>query len=299
MRQAAGEPDEGDLVETTRGQWLDQLLQRMREPAQLEGFAVPASIHAKLRPYQETGFSWLSYLQDLGFGACLADDMGLGKTLQMLAFLERLRTQVPSEDGRVRALLVVPASLLGNWERELQKFAPDLDYLMLYGKSARVMNEEWGAVPDDELRQKLPTLCITTYAMALRVELLERMNWDVLVLDEAQAIKNPGVKQTKTLRRRGAAARSRHVQQRHDVRGKSRRRPHPARAPGLPLLRHGRGASARAQRGGARRAEAGREPEPPPARRPRRARLHAARRRYARPRRAAEAGKNLKPSLRG
>jgi len=200
MRQAAGEPDEDDLVETTRGQWLDRLLQRMREPAQLEGFTVPESIHAQLRPYQQTGFSWLSYLQDLGFGACLADDMGLGKTLQMLAFLEHLRTEAPSEDGHIRALLVVPASLLGNWERELQKFAPDLDYLMLYGKSAKAMNEEWGAVPDSELRAKLPTLCITTYAMALRIELLERVTWDVLVLDEAQAIKNPGVKQTKTLK---------------------------------------------------------------------------------------------------
>ena len=200
MRQAAEEPDEDGLVETTRGQWLDCLLQRMREPAQIDGFAVPPTIRATLRPYQKTGFSWLSCLQDLGFGACLADDMGLGKTLQMLAFLERLRTEVPAEDGLIRALLVVPASLVGNWERELKKFAPDMDYRLLYGQTANAMNEEWQAVSDDGLRAKLPTLCITTYTMAQRIEMLERVCWDVLVLDEAQAIKNPGVKQTKALK---------------------------------------------------------------------------------------------------
>ena len=200
MRQAAEEPDEDGLVETTRGEWLDRLLQRMREPAQLDGFAVPPTICATLRPYQEMGFSWLSYLQDLGFGACLADDMGLGKTLQMLAFLERLRTEAPAEDGLIRALLVVPASLVGNWERELKKFAPDIDYRLLYGQSANAMNEEWQAIPDDDLREKLPTLCITTYTMAQRIEMLGRLTWDVLVLDEAQAIKNPGVKQTKALK---------------------------------------------------------------------------------------------------
>ena len=197
MRAAASEEAEDDLVEVTRGEWLDGLLSRMKSPAQLDSYVVPESIDATLRPYQKVGFSWLSYLNELGFGACLADDMGLGKTLQMITFVERLRVQ---SQGKARVLLVVPASLVGNWQRELEKFAHDLDCLTLYGTSANKMNEQWADVADGELRDKLPTLCITTYAMAQKIEIVSRMVWDVLVLDEAQAIKNPNVKQTRSLK---------------------------------------------------------------------------------------------------
>lgn len=198
IRATSEDPKDADLVQVTRGEWLDGLLQRMRTPATIDAYTAPATLNATLRPYQQTGFSWLSYLQELGFGACLADDMGLGKTVQLIAFLERLRTQA-GERG-VRALLVVPASLVGNWQHELARFAPQLDYKVLHGTSAQKLNEQWAQVADDELRAALPTLSITTYAMAQRLEVVARAGWDVLVLDEAQAIKNPGVKQTRTLK---------------------------------------------------------------------------------------------------
>ena len=198
IRAASEEPANDNLVQVTRGEWLDSLLQRMRTPAIIDAYEMPATLEATLRPYQQTGFSWLSYLHELGFGACLADDMGLGKTVQLIAFLERLRAQA-GERG-VRALLVVPASLVGNWQHELARFAPQLDYQVLHGTSAPKLNERWAAIADEDLRGSLPTLSITTYAMAQRLEVVSRASWDVLVLDEAQAIKNPGVKQTRALK---------------------------------------------------------------------------------------------------
>ena len=205
IRAASEDAADDDLVQVTRGEWLDGLLQRMRTPTEIGAYDAPASLHATLRPYQQTGFNWLSYLRELGFGACLADDMGLGKTVQLIAFLERMREEA-GEQG-VRALLVVPASLVGNWQHELGQFAPDLDYQVLHGTSAPKLNERWGKVPDDELRAALPTLSITTYTMAQRLDVVARTKWDVLVLDEAQAIKNPDVKQTRTLKALSAGTR--------------------------------------------------------------------------------------------
>ena len=205
IRAASGESADDNLVQVTRGEWLDGLLQRMRTPTSIDAYDVPSTLEAQLRPYQRAGFSWLSYLHELGFGSCLADDMGLGKTVQLIAFLERLRTQA-GEQG-VRALLVVPASLVGNWQHELVKFAPELDYQVLHGTSAPKLNERWAQVAEDDLRASLPTLTITTYAMAQRLEVVSRASWDVLVLDEAQAIKNPGVKQTRTLKALSASTR--------------------------------------------------------------------------------------------
>lgn len=198
LREASSGERADGLVETKRGQWLDDLLQRMCTPVSLEGYRVPLGLDATLRPYQQVGFAWLSYLQELGFGACLADDMGLGKTVQLIAFLERLREQAGSVG--VRALLVVPASLLGNWQHELEAFAPQLDYQVLHGTSAAKLNERWNDMPDEALRDHLPTLSITTYAMVQRIEMAARAHWDLLVLDEAQAIKNPGVKQTRAIK---------------------------------------------------------------------------------------------------
>ena len=99
--------DVGKLL--TNGKWLSGLLQDLRSPGKIRPAAVPRSFKAQLRPYQQTGFTWLSYMDKLGFGACLADDMGLGKTVQVLAFLEKLRLS----RKEARALLIVPASLLG------------------------------------------------------------------------------------------------------------------------------------------------------------------------------------------
>ena len=121
LRMEAGIAEDVDIdggIRITNGKWLSDLLARLRQPATLRQNAVPSTIHAQLRPYQKTGYNWLVYMQSLGFGACLADDMGLGKTLQVLTWLDRIRKQ----NRHARVLLVVPASLLGNWQREAERF---------------------------------------------------------------------------------------------------------------------------------------------------------------------------------
>ena len=105
----------------TNGAWLSSLLMNLRKPESIRKAVLPKSFRATLRPYQSSGFTWLNYMDKLGFGACLADDMGLGKTVQVLAYLEKLRRT----NKHAHALLVVPASLIGNWQKEAEKFAPD------------------------------------------------------------------------------------------------------------------------------------------------------------------------------
>ncbi|MCR5283946.1 MAG: DEAD/DEAH box helicase [Lachnospiraceae bacterium] len=193
MQMKAAEPDDdpdGDVV-ISNGKWLSGLLSDMRNPKDIRKLSVPRSFRATLRPYQENGYKWLSYMNKLGFGACLADDMGLGKTVQVLAFLEKLRKD--KKDARV--LLVVPASLIGNWKKEAEKFAPSMPITILHGAGAS------GAKRFDTF------LTVTTYGMTLRIGALLDQQWDALILDEAQAIKNPVSKQTKQIKKLQAALR--------------------------------------------------------------------------------------------
>lgn len=186
-RQDEEGADVGPVI--TNGSWLAGLFADLRTPKRIRSALVPKTFQATLRPYQKAGFTWLNYMNQLHFGACLADDMGLGKTVQVLAFLEKLR----KSDKGARALLVVPASLLGNWQRETEKFAPEMTVTVLHGKGAGVLEET--------LRTDSAFLTITTYGMAARMEALEEIVWDCLVLDEAQAIKNPATKQTKQIKK--------------------------------------------------------------------------------------------------
>lgn len=170
------------------GEWLSGLLRKLTSPSGIRSVALPKSFHAELRPYQKTGFAWMNYMNELHFGACLADDMGLGKTVQVLAFLEKLR-----KDGSgKRVLLVVPASLIGNWQKETEKFAPQMPYLVLHGGGAQNLGRL--VLESDAF------LTITTYQMAVRIQELDEIAWDCLILDEAQAIKNPLAKQTKRVK---------------------------------------------------------------------------------------------------
>jgi hypothetical protein len=177
-----------DGVVITNGEWLSDLLRKVRIPASLPVFSVPETFCGTLRGYQQTGASWLSYMGTLGFGACLADDMGLGKTVQVLACLEKIRY----EKNDVHILLVVPASLLGNWEKEILRFTPSLPYHMVHGKkkSETIFAEE-----------SVPFLTVTTYGMVTRLEEIAGRKWDCVILDEAQAIKNPGTKQTHAVKK--------------------------------------------------------------------------------------------------
>lgn len=176
-------------AQVTNGEWLGSLLRRLRQPSAIRSAVLPKSFHAQLRPYQKTGYTWLRYMSDLGFGACLADDMGLGKTIQVLAFLEKLR----NTEKDACALLIVPASLLGNREQEIRKFAPDMDYCILHGKPSSVLAEE--LVSDESF------LTITTYGMAARLKVLQNYQWRCVILDEAQAIKNAMTKQSREIKK--------------------------------------------------------------------------------------------------
>ncbi len=183
------------------GAWLEQTLARLREPGALSGANPGKTLKAKLRPYQTEGVRWLWFLKELGLGACLADDMGLGKTIQVISLLLILKKKKAGP-----SLLVVPASLMANWRDEVSRFAPSLKIGLLH--RAHMTPEEMAAF-SDETKDKAAEYdaVITSYAMAGRIEGLFRRKWELLVLDEAQAIKNPATRQTKTIKKIDAACR--------------------------------------------------------------------------------------------
>jgi hypothetical protein len=177
----AGETRHGDVsVAVSASGVVAQLVERLRSGG-TEKLGAPSSLNATLRPYQERGLNWLVTMGSLGLGACLADDMGLGKTMQLLAFLLRRMEDAPRD---VRpALLVAPTSVVGNWEREIERFAPSLRVVRHYGadrpRSAA------------DVLKKPGTLVVTTYGLLRRdVDVLSSIDWSVAALDEAQNIKN-------------------------------------------------------------------------------------------------------------
>ena len=182
------EDQDADDASVSNGVWLRGLLEKLRRPETIRSARVPATFRGKLRGYQKSGYTWLNYMDELGFGACLADDMGLGKTVQVLCYLEHLRKSGPGK----RALLVVPASLLGNWQKEAEKFAPEMPWTILHGTNTKAVLEQW--------RKEPSFLVITTYGMVNRLEGLQDIRWDTVILDEAQAIKNPGTRQTRAVK---------------------------------------------------------------------------------------------------
>ena len=117
----------GETVSVNTGEWLESLLVKMQNPEQIKPVAPPRDLRATLRPYQQQGLDWLTFMQKLGFGSCLADDMGLGKTIQVLALMLKLKKKKTSA-----SLLVLPASLLGNWASEIRKFASNIKFLVAH-----------------------------------------------------------------------------------------------------------------------------------------------------------------------
>ena len=171
--------------------WLGELLAGS-PPSALTPVEPPESFAATLRPYQSRGLSWLSYLATLGLGSCLADDMGLGKTVQLLALESAQRADHPDSGP---TLLLCPMSLVGNWEREAAKFAPELRVHAHHGRDR---------LRGDALRDQLAVtdLVVTTYATGTRdIDELAEYDWHRIVLDEAQAIKNSLSRTAKATRR--------------------------------------------------------------------------------------------------
>ncbi len=187
-------------VHVEAGDALREMLVGLRDPARLEA-SVDSGIKATLRPYQRDGTAWLRFLTELGLGACLADDMGLGKTIQVLALLLQIR-----ETGAGPSLLVVPASLLGNWRAEANRFAPMLRLAFLHPSETDAETlERIEKSPAQELASV--DLAVTTYSMLARQEWLGAVAWRLLIIDEAQAIKNPGTRQTRAVKKMAAKAR--------------------------------------------------------------------------------------------
>jgi hypothetical protein len=205
----------------TAGPLLEATLIRLRSPDGSAGASTAPGLRAELRPYQRTGVTWLGFLTQLGLGACLADDMGLGKTVQVIALLLRLKAEnearatrrptglgSPSEPSAgVRtgpSLLVVPASLIANWKSELERFAPSLKYGIAHPseEKEKVSDPEKG--PDTFFECDL---VITTYGMLTRQAWLGERTWNLVILDEAQAIKNASTRQARAAKELRSAGR--------------------------------------------------------------------------------------------
>lgn len=181
-------------ISVSYGEWLQDVIHKLRNPNLVPSVAPAKTFRADLRPYQQAGLNWLGFLDGLGFGACLADDMGLGKTIQILAFLS-----VKKQD-HITSLLIVPASLIANWSSEIDKFYPDLAYYIAHPGAPPGPLGNPSLTEDGELQLSQYDLVITTYAMVQRYEVLNTFHWDYVILDEAQAIKNPATKQTRAVK---------------------------------------------------------------------------------------------------
>ncbi len=163
---------------------LEEKYEKLREFNKIKEIEPSDNLKKILRPYQVAGYQWLNYLKDIKWGGILADDMGLGKTVQALSFLEHYRI----ENQKIKALVVCPTTLIYNWENEIKKFTPGLTYRIHHG-ATRTRNKE-------ELLNHDVT--ITTYGtLRSDIKLLMGIEFDYVILDESQAIKNPSSKVTR------------------------------------------------------------------------------------------------------
>jgi SNF2 family DNA or RNA helicase len=165
----------------------DHVRALMRELGTVDELAIPTDLQAVLRPYQQRGYAWLYRNLRMGLGSVIADDMGLGKTLQVIAALDKLR-----EEGaltQAKALVVVPTSLLTNWQKEIARFAPALRVGVFHGAKRELAQDD------------RPDVLLTTYGIARSAQAaLKALDWRVIVVDEAQNIKNPAAAQTRAIK---------------------------------------------------------------------------------------------------
>ncbi|MFZ1104936.1 MAG: DEAD/DEAH box helicase, partial [Hyphomicrobiaceae bacterium] len=207
MRLLAGARADGDGIagpvaaewsQTVAGPWLAETLAGLRRPEGLARVDPGKALRATLRPYQQAGVQWLYLLTRLRLGACLADDMGLGKTIQVLSLLLVLKNEAAGDvkPGAKPCLLVAPASLLANWSAEIARFAPSLKAVVAHPSempAEQLKSADAGHIGDADL-------VIASYGSLARVPWLASTPWRLVILDEAQAIKNPAAKQTRAVK---------------------------------------------------------------------------------------------------
>ena len=203
--------------EIVAGPWLAETLAGLRDPGGLARVDPGKALNGTLRPYQQSGVQWLHLLARLGLGACLADDMGLGKTIQVLSLLLVLKKETGGKEAgthRKPSLLIAPASLLANWASEIARFAPGLKAVVVHPSAATSVSKDSNrskgrneGKSDGVADLRDADLAITSYGYLARAPELEASTWRLVVLDEAQAIKNPSAKQTKLVKRLKADAR--------------------------------------------------------------------------------------------
>ena len=179
-----------DFKGVTATGWVGRLLDQLGGRVAFTEIPAPSRFTGTLRPYQVRGYSWLAFLRAWGLGACLADDMGLGKTIQTLALIQRDW----EANGKRPVLLVCPTSVVNNWQKEAERFTPDIPVMVHHGM---------GRKKGDAFRQDVEkhAIVISTYALLHRdLEHLQGVEWAGVILDEAQNIKNPETKQAKAAR---------------------------------------------------------------------------------------------------
>ncbi len=195
---------DGETTEFVFDEVLDDILARLERKRDIEPMDDPGGLRGELRPYQRQGLSWLSTMETLGLNPCLADDMGLGKTIQVIALLlhEREGAGTGRNPKLLPTLLIAPTSVLGNWQREIGKFAPQLDCVIHHG------GDRVATAGELKRRCRENDILITSFTIARKdCTLLKRQQWRRIVVDEAQNIKNPQAAQTRAVCSLGAAHR--------------------------------------------------------------------------------------------
>ncbi len=181
----------GEEWEIEHDEVLSEMIAKLQDKSQLEPISETLNLQGTLREYQKRGVAWLEYLERLGLNGCLADDMGLGKSVQVIA---RLVQEKDAVESVLPTLLIAPTSVVGNWQKEIAKFAPHLKSMVHHG-SDRLQNS-----PDFKAACQQHDVIITSFTLARKDEkLFNSVEWQRLVLDEAQNIKNPKAAQTKAI----------------------------------------------------------------------------------------------------
>lgn len=183
--------ESSENVDVVQSDFIVKSFEKLADTVNSKNIKLAKNFNATLRDYQSKGVNWLYALNDAKFGCCLADDMGLGKTIQVIALLTKLKEEKKIKNG----LIILPVTLIANWEHEILKFAPELKYKILHNISNDKIN--------DELEENI--IFLTTYTMVAKRDAFMNHQFDVLIIDEAQAIKNPNTNQTKAIKKINAS----------------------------------------------------------------------------------------------